>query len=99
MIPDCELSKVVAVGNAAGDGARIALLNRDARQEAARLAHWVEHVQTAVAPNFQAEFVGAMALPHATDPFPHLEGIIPARPANGSTGRRSQRRRATQTSM
>ncbi|MGH2522072.1 MAG: ASKHA domain-containing protein, partial [Anaerolineales bacterium] len=48
MIPDCELSKVVAVGNAAGDGARIALLNRDARQEAARLAHWVEHVQTAV---------------------------------------------------
>ena len=38
MIPDCDLSRVVAVGNAAGDGARIALLNRDQRLEAERLA-------------------------------------------------------------
>ncbi|MCB0037673.1 MAG: DUF4445 domain-containing protein, partial [Anaerolineales bacterium] len=34
LIPDCELSKVTAVGNAAGDGARIALLNKAKRQEA-----------------------------------------------------------------
>jgi uncharacterized 2Fe-2S/4Fe-4S cluster protein (DUF4445 family) len=95
MIPDCDLSKVVAVGNAAGDGARIALLNRDQRLEAARLARRVEHVQTAVAANFQAEFVGAMALPHATDPFPHLEGLLPAR-ANGAPVKRSQRRRSIQ---
>jgi uncharacterized 2Fe-2S/4Fe-4S cluster protein (DUF4445 family) len=95
MIPDCELSKVVAVGNAAGDGARIALLNRDQRTEAARIARRVEHVQTAVAANFQAEFVGAMALPHATDPFPHLEGLIPAR-SDSAGMKRSQRRRSTQ---
>jgi uncharacterized 2Fe-2S/4Fe-4S cluster protein (DUF4445 family) len=95
LIPDCELSKVTAVGNAAGDGARIALLNRGQRLEAARLAGWVQHVQTAVAASFQDEFVGALGLPHASDPFPHLAGRLPARSAN--TGqKRSQRRRAPQ---
>jgi uncharacterized 2Fe-2S/4Fe-4S cluster protein (DUF4445 family) len=93
LIPDCELERVVAVGNAAGDGARIALVNRDQRREAARLARWVKHVQTAVAADFQTEFVAALALPHKSDPFPHLEGRLPARTA--STGARgSQRRRA-----
>jgi len=92
MIPDCDLSKVTAVGNAAGDGARIALLNREQRIEAARLARWVIHVQTAVAANFQNEFVAALALPHASDPFPNLEGVIPARSAEPQP-RRSQRRR------
>jgi uncharacterized 2Fe-2S/4Fe-4S cluster protein (DUF4445 family) len=91
MIPDCDLSKVVAVGNAAGDGARIALLNREQRAEAARIARSVVHVQTAVAADFQNQFVGAIAIPHATDPFPHLEGQLPARP-EGLAPRRSQRR-------
>ncbi len=93
MIPDCELSKVTAVGNAAGDGARIALLNREQRVEAARIARSVIHVQTAVAADFQNQFVGAIAIPHATDPFPHLEGQLPARP-EGERLKRSQRRRA-----
>jgi uncharacterized 2Fe-2S/4Fe-4S cluster protein (DUF4445 family) len=77
LIPDCELSRVTAVGNAAGDGARIALLNRQARREAERLAGWVEHVQIATDPAFQDTFVAAMALPHASDPFPHLKGLLP----------------------
>jgi len=72
--PDCDLERVHAVGNAAGDGARIALLNVPQRQEAVRLAGWVEHVQTATAADFQDEFVAAMALPHARDAFPHLSG-------------------------
>jgi len=77
MIPDCALDRVHAVGNAAGDGARIALLNLGQRLEAARLAHWVQHVQTATDPSFQDEFVGAIALPHATDAFPHLDDVLP----------------------
>jgi uncharacterized 2Fe-2S/4Fe-4S cluster protein (DUF4445 family) len=98
LIPDCELSKVVAVGNAAGDGARIALLNRAARAEAARIARDNHHVQTAVAANFQSEFVGAIAIPHATDAFPHLDGLLPATPeSNGTAVRRSQRRRQNLT--
>jgi uncharacterized 2Fe-2S/4Fe-4S cluster protein (DUF4445 family) len=77
MIPDCDLERVRAVGNAAGDGARIALLNRDQRLEAARLARWVQHVQTATDPGFQQAFVEAMTIPHASDAFPHLEGLLP----------------------
>ncbi len=91
MIPDCDLERVHAVGNAAGDGARIALLNMGQREEAARLAVWVEHVQTAIAPDFQDEFVAAMALPHARDAFPHLDGKLPAKPRAGSI--RSRRRK------
>jgi uncharacterized 2Fe-2S/4Fe-4S cluster protein (DUF4445 family) len=94
LIPDCELERVTAVGNAAGDGARIALLNRDQRREAVRLARWVKHVQTAVAAEFQNEFVAALALPHKHDPFPHLAGRLPARAAPGGETRGSQRRRA-----
>ena len=86
MIPDCDLARVHAVGNAAGDGARIALLNVHQRQEAVRLAGWVEHVQTATAVDFQDEFVAAMALPHARDAFPHLSGRLPSHA--GETGAR-----------
>ena len=37
LIPDCDLAKVSAAGNAAGTGARIALLNRQARAEIERV--------------------------------------------------------------
>ncbi|MGB1253413.1 MAG: ASKHA domain-containing protein, partial [Candidatus Promineifilaceae bacterium] len=67
LIPNCELDKVVAVGNAAGDGARIALLNRHKRDEAQRIAHWIRYVETAIDPSFQDEFVGAIHIPHKTD--------------------------------
>ncbi len=95
LIPDCDLEKVTAVGNAAGDGARIALLNKEQRREAARLARWTQHIQTATDPEFQNEFVAAIGLPNTVDAFPHLEGLIPAR-ATGTQPRRSQRRRAAQ---
>lgn len=91
MIPDCDLSKVCAVGNAAGDGARIALLNVEQRAEAAQLARRVDHIQTATDPNFQSEFVAAMGLPHAFDSFPHLQDVLPVH-ADSTRARRSQRR-------
>ena len=93
MIPDCDLEKVHAVGNAAGDGARLALLNREQRPEAERLAQQVEHVQTATAPTFQDEFVAALGLPHARDPFPHLREILPARSPDSARRTRRQRLR------
>lgn len=76
LIPDCDLARVVAVGNAAGDGALLMLLNRARRLEAAELAGQVGHIQTATDPYFQDEFVGALHIPHARDPFPHLESIL-----------------------
>ncbi|MEM7330893.1 MAG: ASKHA domain-containing protein [Chloroflexota bacterium] len=93
LIPDCDLDKVSAVGNAAGDGARIALLNKTKRLEAQKIATWVTYVETAVDPEFQNEFVGAIHLPHATDNFPHLNGILPEKKVSDSQSGRSTRRR------
>lgn len=76
LIPDCPLDHVIPVGNAAGDGARIALLNRHKRDEAAYYSRWVTYIETAVDPEFQAEFVGAIHIPHATDTFPNLESTL-----------------------
>jgi uncharacterized 2Fe-2S/4Fe-4S cluster protein (DUF4445 family) len=91
LIPDCDPGRVTAVGNAAGDGARIALLNRERRAEAARLARWVDYVSLAVEPEFQEEFVAAMALPHATDTFPHLGAVLPSRVATRQRPRKRDR--------
>ena len=93
LIPDCQLDKVYAVGNAAGDGARIALLNRHKRQEAQRIARWVRYIETAVDPNFQDEFVGAIHLPHKTDAFPHLDGLLPEMAEVEQESRPRRRRR------
>ncbi|MBK9050023.1 MAG: DUF4445 domain-containing protein [Chloroflexi bacterium] len=94
LIPDCDLSKVYAVGNAAGDGARIALLNRHKRFEAQEIARWVRYVETAVDPEFQNEFVGAIHIPHATDEFPHLAGLLPEKREGGmDRGRERKRKR------
>jgi len=76
LIPDCALSEVQAVGNAAGDGARMILLDKGKRAEAQWAARWVTYIETAVEPSFQDEFVGAIDLPHASDPFPHLAAIL-----------------------
>ncbi len=76
LIPDCELPRVEAVGNAAGDGARMILLDKAKRAEAQWAARWVRYVETAVEPSFQEEFVSAIDLPHASDPFPHLAAVL-----------------------
>ena len=76
MIPDCDLAKVSSAGNAAGTGARIALLNRAARDEIARVVKRVEKVETAVEPRFQEHFMGAMAIPHKTAPYPNLAAAV-----------------------
>jgi uncharacterized 2Fe-2S/4Fe-4S cluster protein (DUF4445 family) len=79
MFPDCELENVVSVGNAAGDGARMALLSREKRAEANRVAREVEYVELTTYPKFTEEFVGALDIPHRKDAFPHLEGILKPR--------------------
>ena len=77
LFPDCEIEKIVSVGNAAGDGCRAALLNREKRKEANWVSRNVEYIELTVEPNFQQEFIGALHLPHMTDEFPHLEGLVP----------------------
>lgn len=76
MFPDCDINNVYAVGNAAGDGARMALLNISKRLEADEKARWVEFVEIAVEPEFQKEFMQAMHIPHMKDSFPSLKAIL-----------------------
>ncbi|HEC22730.1 MAG TPA: DUF4445 domain-containing protein [Chloroflexi bacterium] len=79
MIPDCPLDRVYAVGNSAGDGARIALLNRDKRREAVELLNRIERIELPAQPGFQDQFMLALHLPHMVDPYPNLEGVAPPR--------------------
>lgn len=90
LIPDCDPDKVMAVGNAAGDGARIALLNRTQRAEAATIARTIRYIETATDPGFQTAFVDAIHIPNAVDPFPHLADVLPS-PAESRSERRRRR--------
>jgi len=76
LFPDCEIEKISSVGNAAGDGCRAALLNREKRKEANWVSRNVEYVELTVEKDFQNEFMTAMHLPHMTDEFTHLKGIV-----------------------
>jgi len=86
LVPDCELDKVGSAGNAAGTGARIALLNASARREIEDVVRRIEKIETAIEPSFQAHFVGAMAIPHKTDPFPQLEAALGVTFKRGGSG-------------
>jgi uncharacterized 2Fe-2S/4Fe-4S cluster protein (DUF4445 family) len=52
LFPDCELSAVTSVGNAAGDGCRAALLDRKKRIEADWVAHHVEYIELTLTAEF-----------------------------------------------
>lgn len=96
LIPDCDLAKVSSAGNAAGTGARIALLNKAARDEIEHVVDRIEKIETAVEPRFQEHFVDAMAFPHKTAPYPHLSAAVdlPPREVAGDKPTRKRRRRA-----
>ena len=101
LVPDCALEHVTSAGNAAGTGARVALLDRNSRSEIERTVRRIEKIETAVEPRFQAHFVEAMAIPHKTAAYPELSKAValPARnaargPGEGEGGERRRRRRA-----
>jgi len=77
LFPDCEIEKIISIGNAAGDGARAALLNREKREEANWVSRNVEYIELTVEKDFQQQFMEAMQVPHMKDQFEHLKGIVP----------------------
>ena len=82
LIPDCVLDNVYAVGNAAGDGARIALLNVEKRREIESVTRKVERFELPTDPEFQNQFMLATSFPHMSEPFPHIAHLIPNRVAD-----------------
>ena len=95
LIPDCTLEHVTAAGNAAGTGARIALLDRNARQEIEREVRRIEKIETAIEPRFQEHFVAAMEIPHENAEFTELLKVVdlPKRSVKTSVSARRKRRR------
>lgn len=77
LFPDCPPENVVSVGNAAGDGARMALLDIDKRREAREYARRVEYLELTLEADFQQEYAEAMYFPHMSDAFPSLAGLLP----------------------
>ncbi len=76
MVPDCDLAQVRSAGNAAGTGARIALLDANSRGIIESLVRRIEKVETAIEPRFQQLFVEAMAIPHKTATYVHLRKVV-----------------------
>ena len=97
LIPDAVLQQVSSAGNAAGTGARIALLNSQSRDRIENLVKNIEKIETAMEPKFQDYFVDAMAFPNKTDAFPNLFSVV-VRPEpkavaeNSGIGRKRRRR-------
>ena len=56
LLPVFQKAKITPVGNAAGSGAKMALLSTGAFKEAVKIAERVEHVELANIPQFQQEF-------------------------------------------
>lgn len=62
LLPELPLDHVTQVGNAAGVGARLALLSRAHRQQAQDLAQRVHYLELARTPHFMRKFAEAMYL-------------------------------------
>ena len=62
LLPPAPRASVTSVGNAAGEGAVLAITSRDAYHEALRLAREVEHVALGAHPRFREVFAESMLL-------------------------------------
>jgi uncharacterized 2Fe-2S/4Fe-4S cluster protein (DUF4445 family) len=63
MIPDIPQNFVTCIGNAAGTGARMALISRKARKNCEKISKSVEYVELATHPNFHSTFIEALRFP------------------------------------
>jgi uncharacterized 2Fe-2S/4Fe-4S cluster protein (DUF4445 family) len=93
LIPDCNLKNVASAGNAAGTGALMALLDRNARSSIEQTVRKIEKIETAVEADFQQHFVEAMAFPHKTASFPELSKVVQLPVPTSSTPVRRRRAR------
>ncbi len=82
LVPDVPVERIESVGNAAGVGARIALISREKREEANKIAREVDHIKLAVHPDFEKEFSMAMYFPHMDKKrYPGHEEVLKLRGA------------------
>ena len=61
LIPEISEEKIKFIGNAAGIGASMALVSKEAREEAGKLAKEVRHLELAANPSFQETYLAEMS--------------------------------------
>ncbi len=63
LLPQVPVERVVSVGNAAGDGARLALVSKTQRQLASLLTSRARYVELSARPDFRDEFLKSIRFP------------------------------------
>ncbi len=63
LVPGIDPERIHLVGNAAGVGARLALLDRDVRGRARSLAEHAESIELATRPDYQSTFMDLLSFP------------------------------------
>lgn len=86
MIPDVPFERVTSAGNAAGSGARIALIDKSQRAAIEHTVRQIEKIETAIEPKFQEHFVNASGIPNSDDPFILLRATVALPDVNFNTG-------------
>jgi uncharacterized 2Fe-2S/4Fe-4S cluster protein (DUF4445 family) len=77
LFPEIPRHKIVGIGNAAGAGAKMALLNEDVREQAVKIANMVEYVELAAQSEFEERFFRALYIPnYDTSSFPEIMSEI-----------------------
>ena len=77
MLPDIPTERITFVGNAAGSGARMALISKELRHIAASVSRKVDYVELALEPDFQTQFTSAMFFPHRDlERFPSVKDLF-----------------------
>ena len=64
MLPEFNQPDIQQVGNAAGTGARMILLSREAREDAESIPPLVEYIELATNKSYNKEYIDALMLPH-----------------------------------
>lgn len=62
LLPTVPPERITSIGNAAGEGAKLALLSAAEKRRANKLAQRAEHIELSTHQDFQEEFVNALAL-------------------------------------
>jgi len=86
MIPDVPFERVTSAGNAAGSGARIALIDKSQRAAIEHTVRQIKKIETAIEPKFQEHFVNASGIPNSDDPFTLLRATVALPDVNFNTG-------------
>jgi len=61
MIPQCLEDRIIQIGNGAGTGAKIYLLNKEAKKRAIDIKEKVKYIELSVNEEFQTEYINSMS--------------------------------------